>query len=1488
MKKFFPYLAILLSIGFLLPQLSRGEIGNDNPTGPSGEYNGSITTAGSYDPYTGNAKRFVDDLTVTGSVGAYPLKWSRVLNTRGGGTGYLGSGGSWSHSYNWSLWVRPYQYYHYYPDQYEGPGGELTYPDGRTLTFDTPQEPYSYSPDIFEPQDQLVHVGNGNYDLLMRDGGKVQFRHASNDPNNGSDLKATAIVDPYGQMTTLVRDGAGRLSQITEPGGRYLQINYTIFSDFYWPANETRYTNVISSVQVFSAPGQLTETVTYNYTQVFSSFSGSTYYYLTQANYDDGAHAYYTYAATNYGYVDFRVIQSCDDVRFAGPMKKIEYEYMVADGTHEVSWGQIKREKNATTHQVVSEVTYPPYHASGPFTAADFQRTETRGDGPTRSFQYTWDGRAELISYTDFKGQTTHIDFPNMGFGPTYRKSVTDARGNTTSTDMELTANAVMKITHPDPEQSTIEFTYTDVNNPYYLASRTDERGYTTSYTRDGSNRIIRTDYPDLGYETFTYNGLGQILTHRMTSGGTETFTYDTRGLKTSHTDPYGNVTHFNYYQSGPNTDRLLNVVDPRGNATWYEYNGRGEVTKLTHQDGSYSQSTYNTDGTLATATDELGHTTSYTYDEYKRVLTVTNPLSQVTTTSYALDWANPLIHTTNSIKYVVSPMNKNVVFDYDANFRKIDQVVALGTAEVAWTLFEYDAVGNVITTTDPRGYATTFGYDNRNRQTSVTDALNHTTATTCDDAGNKLTVQRQGLTAVRFTLYDAMNRLKTQVDERGVTTTMEYDHAGNLTRSYDGDGNHYDYHYDALNRRTSMNYPDNSAESYHYDPAGNMDAYTNRAGNQQTLVYDNRNRPTSSSWNDSGVTPTVTTVYDPASRVTSVINSNATITRSYFDDNRLHTETVTYPDSVQRTVTYGYDADGNRSSLNYPTGYNFTYDYTQRNQLKDIVFPGYGTLVTYQYDPSGNRTQRSLHNGTYTAYGTADAVNRIPSIVHNFTGGQTARFDYGYDQVNRHTYEQRNGGAADGYGYDDADEVTAFNRDGTLNQGTVTGGSQVANLVYDGSGNRTQSVSNGAAINYGINNLNQYTNLNGNPVTSDIKGNVQSYNGWIYTYDAQNRLTSASNGASPLAFWYDGLNRQIKRTINGVDTYSVWDGWNLLEEHGAGNTTLRCYGDGAATDEMVVAFDGGLYPTVWYAQDGRGNTTHLFGDGNQLLEVYTYNLSGLPKIVDPSGNLLSQSAFANRFLFTGRDYFKEANIYDYRNRFYFVGLNRFLQTDPIGFAGDALNLYRYCGNDPVDRSDPMGLVDESANEGSHSSLTSFDHGDWVKGSDGLSDWDRNHGMPSNQPAGTYQVGLVDKNEAEKKPKESMQLVPGKIDDKDNHYRVEADYQLTSGGKPVAGYDYTVKELTTEKVNEFTGVKGGRVEVQTYKDYAPLTRAGLYRDGIGPLWQPSHNVSGTLVLDQRFLLRYKGQDASEISTKLRHETKIDHGKVTNRLIILTP
>jgi RHS repeat-associated protein len=71
---------------------------------------------------------------------------------------------------------------------------------------------------------------------------------------------------------------------------------------------------------------------------------------------------------------------------------------------------------------------------------------------------------------------------------------------------------------------------------------------------------------------------------------------------------------------------------------------------------------------------------------------------------------------------------------------------------------------------------------------------------------------------------------------------------------------------------------------------------------------------------------------------------------------------------------------------------------------------------------------------------------------------------------------------------------------------------------------------------------------------------------------------------------------------------------------------------------------------------------------------------------------MFSADPYANRFLYTGREFLKEANLYDYRNRVYSAELGRFLQTDPIRFeAGDG-NLYRYVANNPVANIDPNGL----------------------------------------------------------------------------------------------------------------------------------------------------------------------------------------------------
>jgi RHS repeat-associated protein len=62
--------------------------------------------------------------------------------------------------------------------------------------------------------------------------------------------------------------------------------------------------------------------------------------------------------------------------------------------------------------------------------------------------------------------------------------------------------------------------------------------------------------------------------------------------------------------------------------------------------------------------------------------------------------------------------------------------------------------------------------------------------------------------------------------------------------------------------------------------------------------------------------------------------------------------------------------------------------------------------------------------------------------------------------------------------------------------------------------------------------------------------------------------------------------------------------------------------------------------------------------------------------------------------LFQGQLWTQETGLNDYRNRVELPTMGVFLQPDPIGFKGDAANIYRFCNNNAVNRSDPTGLFD--------------------------------------------------------------------------------------------------------------------------------------------------------------------------------------------------
>jgi RHS repeat-associated protein len=1383
------WLGITLTILLVTNPKLCAQVGNDNPTGPAGQFNGNITTGCSYDPYTGNATRAITDIVIAGTVGSYPLAFSRVSNSRSSELPafQFGVAGSWRHSYSWELNATEESTHpNFQPTEYP-----VFFPDGRTEFFTQSTsfyDPYFRSaPGVRERFIPLNLTTKLAY-LVLPDGGKVRFRAtpysylepdpgpastpppefespampADGSPNYSTDIVSTggpggtvyygyhysaeAIIDPYGLETTLTYNSDGSLNTIQEPGGRWIQLHYTApFSN--WEV-------LIDYVQ-----GSDGRTVKYNYSRAAFPPAATAYTYLGNVVYypdpsvSSPPTASYTYQAPNAGYVEgVPLLSTADDPMYEGPMKRILYTYAtgVNSDNSAVVAGQIRYEKSINGDPVSNLAVV----TSG--------RAETKGDGGFRNFTFNGPRVASWSDFVNFRFAARHYD-PTTGF----MDEMTDRNGQTTAFASDPLTGNVTSVNYPQTPSDTapgtpagaVTFRYLatcsedpnncDSANPYYLYSSRDEAGNTTTYHRDVNKRVSQISYPDGGSETFQYNPLGQITYHQLKTGGWESFEYDPNThLLASSRDPYhdplnhtGKPTAWYQYNA---RGWLSSVTDWRGTGpgdanytTEYDYNLRGQQTLVRHPVDPVAtattrytiQRTYNPDGTLEIVTDENGHPTYYFYDDYKRLAAVVPPPAdasdntpRITFFYYDRNGGTTLdyTHTDANIGNATTPAGNTVKTFYDANLQKKTVIAGTGS-EAGTTTFTYDWAGNLKTVKDPAGQSTgaytEYFYDERNRLSATNDpisadrnSLGYTVNWMYDAGGRKKSEQRANNQIVSYDIYDAMNRLQQQSVQRdaGVTdvTNYSYDSAGNLQTFRDGRQKSYTYGYDLLSRRTSLTYPPDDggatrSEIYHFDLANNMDTFTNREGAVQTFEYDNRNRQTHYFWD---TWPLYTLhecwmTYDAVGNLARSQTEGMDVSDFVYDwRNRKKSETETWASRPVRTVGYTYDADSNRKSMTYPSGYALTYDYNSRNQLWKESDAS-GVVVTYGYDISGNRTSRTLRNGTITYY-TPDAMNRIKDVGHYRGGTLLGRFDYNFDAVGRIKAVKRDFAKGDYYQYYLDDQLKTAQYDAyNVDLDNPWGAANATTLAYDANGNRT-SQSNAAtpSYSYGVNDLNEYTAVNSATPAYDAVGNLANYNSWAYGYNRQNQLTDAVNGPTALYFYYDGLNRQILRYVDNQWIYSVWDGWNLIEEYDVYGALLHSYVDGAASDELISRSDATPDSNrVWYYQDAQGSTTHLADDSGNLIESYKYPPadSGAPAVFNGAGQPISASAFDNRFLYTGRDYYRQGSFYDYRHRSYLPSLGRFLQPDPIGFKGDPINRYRYCRNKTVNESDPSGLGSE-------------------------------------------------------------------------------------------------------------------------------------------------------------------------------------------------
>jgi len=633
--------------------------------------------------------------------------------------------------------------------------------------------------------------------------------------------------------------------------------------------------------------------------------------------------------------------------------------------------------------------------------------------------------------------------------------------------------------------------------------------------------------------------------------------------------------------------------------------------------------------GRVSEANDPNGAVTAFVYNAFDKLVKMTTPTGGVTHYTY------------NDCKKLSS----------------IERDITGEPNQVAG--FTYDILDHLKTITSPLGYITTNSYDYSENISSVMDAEGKV-------------AQPQYQTGYEYNERDLLWKV---TDANGGITEYSYDKNGNLEWVKDAKGRFTSYEYDGFDRLITITYPDNSSEQFTYDKNSNVLTYTNRKGQITTCEYDALNRLTHK---EQGTQRDITFDYDVAGRLNQV-DDNSNIT-TYAYDRVGRVKEVTDP--YDRTVKYEYDSSGRRTKLIYPEGGSnyIQYSYHADDRL-DRVYKGTSTYADYGYDELGRRNTVATGAGGWSYEFKLN--DRLESITDSFSSDNSISFDYTYDKAGNRLSMEIDGGNQHDYTYDKIYRLNAVD---------YPVGDDAA-YYYDSVGNRT-SMTKGTTTSYTANNLNEYVTVGTTTYSYDQNGNLFNDGTYKYYYDYENRLTDVNDQSNNhiASYKYDYTGRRIEKLVYGspnVVTRYCYDGDNLIGEYDGSGNLLRKYIYGDRIDEPICITTS--QGTFYYAYDGLGSVIAISDDEGNIVEKYSYDVFGKPTIRDAQGNIISTSAYGNRFMFTGRECDYETGNYYYRARYYNPVIGRFLQPDPIQ---SEINLYPYCGNNPVIYIDPYGLAE--------------------------------------------------------------------------------------------------------------------------------------------------------------------------------------------------
>jgi RHS repeat-associated protein len=646
---------------------------------------------------------------------------------------------------------------------------------------------------------------------------------------------------------------------------------------------------------------------------------------------------------------------------------------------------------------------------------------------------------------------------------------------------------------------------------------------------------------------------------------------------------------------------------------------------------------------------------------------------------------------------------------------------------------------GYPVMTVNSLGATNTFTYDGFARQISAT-----TTRQASPDIGviplGTPSPSSAFVTQVTSNFYNNVGQLSSTVSDQ-LITNFEYDSIGRthavcsrgqqtsensaITNTYNSLGqliHQYGstypvaYEYDSQGRKTKMTtfadpndpaetqwlydeptglltnklYDDGTGPTYTYYPNGQMCSKTTAEGMIMSNAYNIAGQLISTTYSDG--TPTITREYNRLGQLVTVNDAQGTRAFEYCTNTfALLSESI----NGTNVLMYSYNNRGQQ------TGYAFGNAEPQLGKI--IIFDDYGRQSSISAI-FGSETNTFHFNYLYGSsmvssitnnlgFGVSkyyeDNRNLIVGISNYFGEDCISSFIYDNDALGRRTERL------------DFDEnllvkTNSFAYNGYQEINEADMGTNEYIFTYDDIGNRTEHLINDVYARYENNNdsLNRYSDtystdrVYNKGYDFDADGNMTNaiqyatpWDTWQYTWNAENRMTSARNTQYGIyvTYAYDYQGRMFEKVTNGSTNHFIWNGNHIIAEMTDSTTNSFVWSNG---ETLTASLDG---ETIFYCHDANKNVTDLVDDSGDIVVHYEYSPFGVQTTTDEQ-----PLAETNPFGFSNEYFDATTGFIEYKYRIYLPALGKFLSLDPIEEQG-GLNLYGIGGNDLINNWDNWG-----------------------------------------------------------------------------------------------------------------------------------------------------------------------------------------------------